>query len=398
MPTFASSPEPVRQIRPTAPTLASPVRRPLLRPPAAAPTPACLRPAAAVSAEISPDGAGGELECARDRVLRWIEAQVGPLPGDFEADRRLPEPARRFKRHRAAEGLVEVGERVTERGRSFTASLEAGGAPGRPSWKALVVLEQSPEASRLQATLLTRRRALSRPTVLWVPGIVHGLAEAPGLIDYGWRILPKPWIIEDEEGVEELTDLLGDPDRTRPVFATGLAAGQTNPEDAPVDPWDLAHRTVGLAHVVVVTGPMTFALSDRVGRRFSVFGNALRTYRPGCVIGARALEHPMALPETVRNWSAGGPHDFALFLTREAARTSLEMQADSIGSLSEAREAQPRRPALRPAPEPDPFALALLDESGDGDGLHPIGAGEDAEPAVNEAQSRPTPLRAARAG
>ena len=97
-----------------------------------------------------------------------------------------------------------------------------------------------------------------------------------------------------------------------------------------MDPFDLAYRTTGLAHVAVVTGPMTYVLTDRVGRRFSVFGNAVRTYRPGCVIGNGEREHPMALSETVRQWEPGGPAEFAAFLTREAARTSVSTQGQPL--------------------------------------------------------------------
>ena len=358
--------------------------------------PDSLRPSAAVSAEISPDGSGGEFQRARDRVLRWIEAHVGPLPAAFGVGRKLPENGRRTEQHRGAGGFAAVLDHAAGPRRTFGASLEMGTASGLPSWKAVVMLSRSGGASRLRTTLLTPRgRPRQRTRTAWVPGIVHELAHSPGLIDYGWRIHPAPWIIQDAEGVEGLIQLIGSRGRTRPVFATGLDGDQTNPEDSPLDPWDLAHRTAGLAHVVVVTGPMTYLLSDRVGRRLSVFGNAVRTYRPFCRISDRGVEHPMALPETVRNWPPGGPHEFAAFLLREAARTSVAFQAPAA-ALPEAAE-DGSRSDRGGAADPDPFAEALRRPAPDGDGVHPLGAGDDTA-APDPAEDRTEAVPEARAG
>ena len=124
---------------------------------------------------------------------------------------------------------------------------------------------------------------------------------------------------------------------------------------------------------------MTYALTDRVGRKYSVFGNAIRTYRPGCVIGDRAMEHPMALPETVRRWRNGGPHEFAVFLTREAARTSVIRQGTRESWFPEAVETAAH--GMEDLSQgPDPFGNALLRKTTDGDAVHPLGAGDDAVP------------------
>ena len=360
---------------PTSPPLPDPIRRPVRLAPEAIQTPRVrrarlprtiasrseLRPAVAVSAEVSPDGRGGEWDLARRHVLRWLEAHVGPLPPGFDAASR-PEGERvHVERHRSAGAIVRAVDRGAGSSRYFGVSLEAGAFAGLAAWKAVVILFRAGSTTGLRAMLFAPRRRLEqRETPLWVPGIVRWLARSPGLTDYGWRLLPAPWIIENEEGVEGLIHLIGSRQRTRPVFATGLAPRETNPESAPVDLWDLAHRTVGLAHVVVLTGPMTYALTDRVGRKYSVFGNAVRTYRPGCVLGDRAAEHPMALPETVRRWRTGGPHDFAVFLTREAARASVLRQGTRDCWFPESVEAEFREAGGlpgRPIPSGRPSAV-----------------------------------------
>ena len=345
-----------------------------------------LRPAVAVSAEISPDGRGGEWDLSRHHVLRWLEAHVGPLPPGFDAASR-PEGAKvHVEQHRSGSAIVRAVDREVGSSRYFGISLEAGAFAGLAAWKAVVILFRTGSTTGLRATLLVPRRRLDQRTApLWVPGIVRWLARSPGLTDYGWRLLPAPWMIQDEEGVEGLIHLIGSQDRTRPVFATGLGPRETNPESAPLDLWDLAHRTVGLAHVAVVTGPMTYALTDRVGRMYSVFGNAIRTYRPGCVIGDRATEHPMALPETVRRWRAGGPHEFTVFLTREAARTSVLRQGTRDCWFPESVEAGSRE-GEELLGTPDPIGDALRRPALDGDAVHPLGAGEDA--AAEQAEEK----------
>ena len=376
---------------PTSPPLPDPIRRPVRLAPEAIQTPRVrrarrprtiasrseLRPAVAVSAEVSPDGRGGEWDLGRRHVLRWLEAHVGPLPPGFDAASR-PEGERvHVERHRSAGAIVRAVDRGAGSSRYFGVSLEAGAFAGLAAWKAVVILFRAGSTTGLRAMLFAPRRRLEqRETPLWVPGIVRWLARSPGLTDYGWRLLPAPWIIENEEGVEGLIHLIGSRQRIRPVFATGLAPRETNPESAPVDLWDLAHRTVGLAHVVALTGPMTYALTDRVGRKYSVFGNAVRTYRPGCVLGDRAAEHPMALPETVRRWRTGGPHDFAVFLTREAARASVLRQGTRDSWFPESVEAEFREAAGLDG-MPDPIGEALRRPTVDGDAVHPLGAGED---------------------
>ena len=377
---------------PTSPPLPDPTRRPIRLAPEAIQTPRVrrarrprtiasrseLRPAVAVSAEVSPDGRGGEWALGRRHVLRWLEAHVGPLPPGFDAASRREGERVHVERHRSAGAIVRAVDRGAGSSRYFGVSLEAGAFAGLAAWKAIVILFSTGSTTGLRAMLFAPRRRLDqRETPLWVPGIVRWLARSPGLTDYGWRLLPAPWIIENEEGVEGLIHLIGSRERTRPVFAVGLGPRETNPESAPVDLWDLAHRTVGLAHVAVLTGPMTYALTDRVGRKYSVFGNAVRTYRPGCVLGDRAAEHPMALPETVRRWRTGGPHDFAVFLTREAARASVLRQGTRECWFPESVGAEFRE-AGELAGTPDPIGEALRRPTADGDAVHPLGAGEDA--------------------
>ncbi len=284
---------------------------------------------ACVAARVPRDGARSEFPRARRRILAWLAHRLGPLPENFAPVLGPPDDAAPRSGHLERKGTVlRTREQSSPSGRSFGLSLEMGGDSAGAEYRTEVTLIRSPGGCRVHTGLRTlRMRSAEEVRTVWVPGIVRSLARSPGLVDYGWRVCPKPWIVRDHDAVRGLIELISEPRRTRPIFAVGLSAGETCPEAATVDVDDLAYRTAGLAHVAVITGPMTYVLTERVGRRFSVFGDALRTYRPGCVLGRREGKHPMALSATVREWNPGGPAEFAAFLTREAARASVRLQA-----------------------------------------------------------------------
>lgn len=338
-----------------------------------------LRPAAAIACEVSDDGVGGEFDTARSTILRWVASHAGPLPAALQTAPSTASSLARVAQHEAGGVRVEAVDRTLGRGRYFGLSLEAEANRGRPVWRTVTALYRAPGGTFLRTALEARKRAvLGRGPMCWVPAAIHDLCESPGLVDYGWRLVPKPWIVDDEVSVEGLIHLIGDPDRSRPVFASGLSGGRTDIGTCSVDPWDLAQRTAGLAHVVVLTGPMTYLLSDRVGRRFSVFGDAFRTYRPGCRVGVGADRHPIALSETVRQWPAGGPRQFVAYLAREAARMSLSCQMASSGWSP--------RDMMAAAVAPDGAESLPGEPNEDGDSIHPLGAGEEPVPGAAPAE------------
>lgn len=400
---------------PHPPTLPQPRLRPLPAPrpaprplPAADPRPAAprvrfggpraLAPAAAVCADVAHDGRGGEFAASRERILRFLNGPAGGRERRGESPPRREAPAAGPPRRPRTRAEVVTEERELPDGRCFGAAVERRRRP-RAAWRVEVFLVETTEATRLSATLLTARPAHAAAA----PEVVRRLADSPGLTDYGWRLRATPWVVRDAESVESLIHLIADPERTRPVFLTGLEIGETDPETAAIDVADLAWRTVGLAHVAVLTGPMTFVLSNLVGRRFSVFGNAVRTYHPGCVFGEREEQHPMALAETLSGWK-GGSREFVNFLTREAADASISRQAPEAGRLSE-----PLRPVLLAAgsaathpsaggPD-DVVARALREPTADGDAVHPLGVGVDLPSSEESAEAEPElPAAAARAG
>jgi predicted AAA+ superfamily ATPase len=82
---------------------------------------------------------------------------------------------------------------------------------------------------------------------------------------------------------------------------------------------DLLHmRTLGAAHIAVITGTASFHLSDRIGKEFSVFRGAVRTYRSGFDTAQdEPFRHPLGLPQRIVEWLDGGREGYERFLTRQ---------------------------------------------------------------------------------
>ncbi len=155
-----------------------------------------------------------------------------------------------------------------------------------------------------------------------LPGVIRQIAKKPGLSRNGRPITEHPTVISSEANVQKLIELIEDPERIRPVYLLSLGEGETDITTAKPDPGRFAVRCIGIAHVVVITGPATYHLTDRIGKPLSVFHGAVRTYRPHFDYGDNPFDHPLALPNAIANWSDTGPEAFANFLVERAAAGS----------------------------------------------------------------------------
>ena len=114
-----------------------------------------------------------------------------------------------------------------------------------------------------------------------VPGLALQLASACELYRGAEELTAEPWIIESESNAEDLIDMLIDPERQTPAFVLTVPEYAMDPVIPLLDAGSLARATLGLARVIVVPAHFTWALTDRFGRRLSVFGGAARVYLPG---------------------------------------------------------------------------------------------------------------------
>jgi hypothetical protein len=84
--------------------------------------------------------------------------------------------------------------------------------------------------------------------------------------------------------------------------------------------------------VAVLPRATSFHWTNRVGKTWSAFGGAVRTYRPGLDFEEdMPVEHPLALPESIVFWrhnNSSGEHAFTSFLIDQAYRDTATRRVD----------------------------------------------------------------------
>ncbi len=162
----------------------------------------------------------------------------------------------------------------------------------------------------------------------------------------GRKVTLSPWIIDTEDEVDQLIDLLRSDNRTADVIVLSLPEDSNDLSDELISSDRLARDLAGAAHVVVISGQAAFKLSDRVGREFSVFNQAVRTYRPGFDPDTEApFAHPLGLAERIRNWD-GGLDAYRRFISSEVLRRTVE-GPDALKRLPSFAEAKRTAAELR---------------------------------------------------
>jgi len=259
------------------------------------------------------DGAPFSLETGGQQ----LEA-VAPHDAAFWA-MRLKQPDAPFSDHRAVPGrtwisevsLADRGDRTDIAVRVTCASLDYATAPIH----------------------LTRPRA-----VVDIAARFH--------VEQVRRLTPEPWFIESDADIEELFDLVTNDARRLPVFVLSETdpAHTTVPLDRFVlDPGRLAKRAHCLAHVAVIPRDFSYRWTDIVGKPWSVFRGAVRTYWPGLDFDRDLpTNHQLAFPNTIvfyRFEGDAGEEAFERFLVARAHQyaASKPFHAPGIPSFTDAR-------------------------------------------------------------
>jgi len=179
-----------------------------------------------------------------------------------------------------------------------------------------------------------------------IPTFARDVISACDVRMDGRRVTLRPWVIDTEDEVDQLVDLLRSESRTADVIVLSLPENSNDLSDELISSDRLARDLAGAAHVVVISGQAAFQLSDRVGREFSVFHQAVRTYRPGFDPDTEApFAHPLGLAERIRNWD-GGPDAYRSFISSEVLRRTVE-GPDALKRLPSFAEAKRTAAELR---------------------------------------------------
>lgn len=176
------------------------------------------------------------------------------------------------------------------------------------------------------------------------PGILPALAERFTLSE----LLPftgEPWLVETESELNWLLQFLENPRRNMPAYLL-TQRDRWDENDYVIDANDLAKRVQYAAHVVAMPWNLGFQWTDLVGKPWSAFNGAVRTFRPGLDRNEdEVTQHPRILAERIADFyfsGKRGPGALVDMLERESFRYAAAKRVDTHGCLF-LEEARPRR-------------------------------------------------------
>lgn len=238
-----------------------------------------------IAADLPSDD--GAIERARTEILRWAQKRSGGRLPRHAMEGRGFELLAAGRNSSAVE--VDLPEIHAWALRQEDPDKEV---PGR-IWTSEAILWRTPDRPpRFAARLIVGSGEAELDIAPAVPGYIRQLIDRVGLKSGGRTLSSLPRHVEGRDAEDALLDLLADPARRLPVVA--VSVDPNNPK-SPIDLDGLAAALCGLCDVVKVPPEASWALTERFGKRLSVFDRAVRIYMPGFDDYADPFAHPLWL-------------------------------------------------------------------------------------------------------
>lgn len=317
-----------------------------------------VRAVSQVTFSIATSDALACFDRVRNETLEWIARRAGqPLPADAWAGKSFD--------------LQDVGAQRTaavslQSPKYWAARLDDAdrSVPQRTWITEIGIGIRSSAAVLVGCRLYCVALGANPPYQATVPGFVRQIASRePATVD-GRKLSDAPWLIQSASDVDDLTSFLCSLTRSHPVV---VVTEGSNTEDPAIDEGKLAAAVLGVAHVVRLSRSAGFHLTRKLGKEFSVFDGAVRTYRAGFDPDKdEPSSHPLALARSIAGWENDGARAFERFLTQQAmwesvARGDLEREVPSFAAVL-VRAAQEARSVARLAGQSDAELLALASD------------------------------------
>lgn len=169
--------------------------------------------------------------------------------------------------------------------------------------------------------VICSQRGNADPVPRSIPSFVRSIAFTQNAYLDGRRTAAEPWKVGNDEDVEELAAFLQSPQRHHPVVIFSIPEGSSDLDATAVPVRRFIRRTVGFVHSVIITSNAAFALSDCLGKEFSVYRQAVRTYNPGFNTDVDLpTDHPLATAERIMAWEDKDGAGFSDFLINQVLR------------------------------------------------------------------------------
>lgn len=246
-----------------------------------------------IAADLPEDA--GAFDKARMEVLKWAQKRSG---GQLS---RVAMAGRGFEQLAAGRNSSAVEVDLPEIHAWALRQEDPDKEVAGRIWTSEAIIWRTPDkAQRFAARLIVGSGEAELDIAPAAPGYIRQLVDAIGLTSGGRPLSWLPWYIGDMEAQDAFLDLLAQPARRLPVVAVSVT-DRTNPA-LTIDLERLATGLCGLADVVAILPETSWALTERFGKRLSVFDRAVRIYMPGFDDDADPFGHPLWLGARLANF------------------------------------------------------------------------------------------------
>ena len=282
----------------------------------------------------------------QERVLKWAfnpDRNVRSIPegawegNSFEIDQDNSEQAEAVGLETPRYWAFRLRERLKDTSRIWTTEVGIG--------------ERSETEAAIGCRLICAQRGKAEPIPRSIPQFVRGIAFTQQTYLDRRPTSPDPWLVATEQCVEQFVAFLEAPHRNHPIVTFSLPEASENPDETAIPVRPFIRRTVGFVHSVILTSQAAFALSDRLGREFSVYRQAVRTYNPGFNAETHMpTDHPFATAQRIADWGDNTAPTFLDFLVEQALRITrprdvLEREQPSFQHVKRLAASQARQAA-----------------------------------------------------
>ena len=312
-----------------------------------------------ISLEVRGDDAFREIQ---KRILKWAFDPKRILRG-------IPDEAWEGKSFEIdAENSEQAAVIALEDPKYWAFRLKEGHKDGHRNWTTEVGLAE-PEQGKIVfgCRVICSQRGNSEPYPRSIPRFVRGIAYKQDAWLDGRPTSPYPWFVDLEDDVNELVDFLSSPHRRHPVVAFAVPEDSDDLSQTAIQVDKFIRQTVGFVHSAVLSSNASYALTEKLGREFSVYRQAVRSYNPGFDPESDDLsDHPLATASTIREWESQTPNSFMDFLVQQTLRLTrprdiLEREHPPFQKVKRI-VAERARSAAKAAGQSNTELLALADE------------------------------------
>jgi hypothetical protein len=258
----------------------------------------------------------------QERVLKWLfepERNVRSIPDGawegegFTIDADHSEQVDAIKLNNPLYWGMRLSERLKDPGRIWT--TEVG------------IAAISATEVAFGCRLLCSERGLPNTMPRSIPSFVRGIVFTQATKLDGRLQGADPWIVESEKDAGEFIDFLGAERRRHPVVAFSLPDGADDPSQTIIPVRPFMRRTVGYVHTAIIKPKATLMLTEELGKEFSVYRQAVRTYYPDFdPLNDVSTDHPVATAARIALWDQNNATSFNDFLVHQALRITRPRQ------------------------------------------------------------------------